>query len=146
MKRFIGRPGRTLVLELQRGDGLLESIREQAKDVGIRNAMLTSAVGSLMKLVIHKPTNLAAAAEDAYATVEEAMEICSLIGSVIGGEPHLHIVAASPGGLFAGHVENDTRVLYMAELTLTEIDGVDLERRLTRENVKKIFVVGSPAE
>lgn len=146
MKRFIGRPGKTVILELQRGDGLLESIREQAKSVGMRNAMLTTAVGSLMKLVVHKPTSLAAAAEDAFATVEEAMEICSLTGSVIGGEPHLHIVAAGPGGLYAGHVENDTRVLYMVELTLTEIEGVNLERRLTRENVKKIFEVGAPAE
>jgi hypothetical protein len=146
MKRFIGKPGRTVVLELQRGDGLLESIREQAADLGLRNAMLTTAVGSLMRLIVHKPTSLAAAAEDAFQTIEEALEICSLTGSVIGGEPHLHIVAAGPGGLYAGHVENDTRVLYLTELTLTEIEGVDLERRLTKENVKKIFEAGAPAE
>jgi len=134
------------VLELQRGDGLLESVKEQMKDLGVKNAMLTTAIGSLMKLVIHKPTDLSAAAVDAFATVEEAMEICSLIGSVIGGEPHFHIVAAGPKGLYAGHVEPDTRVLYKAALTQTEIEGVDLERRLTRENVKKIFQVGAPGE
>ena len=94
MKDFTGKTGRTIILELQRGEKLLESVREYMAQRGIKNAVLSSAVGSLLRLVVHKPTSMDAAAVDEFETIEDAMEVCSLIGSVIGGEPHFHIVAS----------------------------------------------------
>ncbi|WP_319562148.1 PPC domain-containing DNA-binding protein [Marispirochaeta sp.] len=141
MKDFIGKPGRTVILELQRGEKLLESVREYMAQRGIKNAILSSAVGSLMRLIVHKPTGIDAAAVDEFETIEDAMEVCSLTGSVIGGEPHFHIVASGVKGLYAGHVEPDTEVLYLLELTFTEVTGLELERKRTPENVKKIFAV-----
>ncbi len=139
MKKFIGKAGKNIVLELGRGDDLLATIRAEMKASGVQNAVLTSAVGSLQRLVVHKPTTLGAVAVDEFETFDEAMEVCSLIGSVIGGEPHLHIVAAGVDGLRAGHVEPDTQVLYLLELWFSELSGPNLERRSTPENVKKIF-------
>lgn len=139
MKRFIGKTGKNVVLELGRGDDLLATIKLELKELGIKNAVLASAVGSLQRLVIHKPTTLGAVAVDEFETFEGAMEVCSLIGSVVGGEPHLHIVAAGVDGLHAGHVEPDTQVLYLLELWFYELTGPNLERRSTPENVKKIF-------
>jgi len=141
VKDLSGKTGRTIILELQRGEKLLESVREYMAQRGIKNAVLSSAVGSLLRLVVHKPTSMDAAAVDEFETIEDAMEVCSLIGSVIGGEPHFHIVASGVKGLYSGHVEPDTEVLYLLELTFTEITGLNLERRLTPENVKKIFSV-----
>lgn len=130
-----------MILELQRDDDVLDSIRTGMKERGVRNAVLASAVGSIQKLVIHKPTTLDAVAVDEFDTIRDAMEVCSLGGSVIGGEPHLHIVAAGVNGLYAGHVEPGTRVLYLLELSFIIMEGIGLERRLTPENVKKIFEV-----
>lgn len=141
MKQFVGNPGKTVLMELKRGDDLVGTIREQMASLGIRNAVLTSCVGSLQRLVVHMPTTLGAAAVDEFETVEGAMEVCSLIGSVIGGEPHLHIVAAGVERLIAGHVEPGTEVLYLMELWFSEFTGFELERRKTPENVKKIFEV-----
>jgi hypothetical protein len=139
MKHFTGKTGDTIILELQRGDKLVETVKQQMQDLGIENAILASAVGSLMKLVIHKPTGMDEAAVDEYETIEDAMEVCSLIGSVIGGEPHFHIVASGVNGLYSGHVEPETEVLYLLELSFIELKGLQLERRFTPENVKKIF-------
>ena len=141
MKQFLGKSGRVVLMELGRNDDVLAVIRTKMDELQIRNATLTSSVGSLQYLVVHKPTTLGAAAVDEFETFEGAMEVCSLIGSVIGGEPHLHIVAAGVDGLHAGHVEPGTQVLYLLELWFTEWEGVDLERKSTPENVKKIFEV-----
>ena len=141
MKQFTGTMGKTVLMELKHGDDLILTIKEQMAALGIRDAVLSGSVGSLQRLVVHKPTTLGAAAVDEFETVEGAMEVCSLIGSVIGGEPHLHIVAAGVDRLIAGHVEPGTEVLYLMELWFSEFSGFRLERRKTPANGTTIFEV-----
>jgi predicted DNA-binding protein with PD1-like motif len=120
--------GRVIVLNLKRGDLLLESIRDHLKEEGVKNAALVSIVGSLKKLVYHRPLNFAMSAEDEFITVEEPMEIGSLMGSVINGQPHFHIVASDLEKTHVGHLEEGTTVLYLAEIVLCEIEGLNIER------------------
>ena len=40
-----------------------------------------------------------------------------------------------------GHLEKGTRVLYLMELVVIELEGFALKRVLTPENVKKLFPV-----
>jgi predicted DNA-binding protein with PD1-like motif len=122
--------GRVVVLNLKRGDMLLESIRDRLKEEGVKNAVLVSIVGSLRKLVYHRPLNFAISAEDEFITVEEPMEIGSLMGSVINGHPHFHIVAADLEKTHVGHLEEGTEILYLAEIVLCEIEGLNIERLL----------------
>ena len=120
--------GRVVVLNLKRGDLLLESIRDHVKEAGIKNAVLVTIVGSLSKLVYHRPLNFAASAEDEFITVNAPMEIGSVKGTVINGEPHFHIVAADLEKTHVGHLEEGTEVLYLAEIVLCEIEGLNIQR------------------
>ncbi len=131
--------GRTIILELERGEKLIESICSKLEEMNIKNALITSAVGSIQKLVFHRPTDLSAAAVDEIVTLEEPFEIGSLSGTIIDSQAHLHFSAASPSGVYGGHLELGTEVLYLFEVTLTEITGLELERRWTEEKVKKLF-------
>ena len=134
--------GKTLVIELERGEPLIEGICKELDKAGIKNAIVGSAVGSIQKLVYHRPTDMGQAANDELLTVNAPMEVGSLIGSVIDGQAHFHIVAIAPDGVYGGHVESGTEVMYLLEIIMIELSGCNLERRLTPEKVKKLFKKG----
>lgn len=131
--------GKTIIVELKRGDKIIESISEALKKNDIKDAVIASAVGSIQKLVFHRPTDLGAAASDEIVTVEKPMEVCSLTGSIFNGSPHFHVVASAPDGIYSGHMEPGSETLYLLEVTIVEITGCDLERRFTPEKVYKLF-------
>lgn len=131
--------GRTIIIELDRGEKIIEGICAALEEAGIRNAIVGSAVGSIQKLNYHRPTDMSAAAVDELLCVEKPMEIGSLTGTVIDGVAHFHFVAADPTDIYCGHLENGSETMYLMEVTMVELTGCNLERRLTPENVKKIF-------
>lgn len=141
MKTFSsGKLGKTVVIELDRGDKIIEKVCEALNVVGIENAVIVSAVGSIQKLVYHRPTDMGITASDEFVTVERPMEIGALTGSVFSGIPHFHIVAADLEEVFVGHLEYGSETMYLMEIIMTEVDNCELERRLTPENVKKLFI------
>ncbi len=140
MKSFkSGGLGKTLIIELERGEKIIESICDALKTAGIENAIVGSVVGSIQKLNYHCPTDMGAAASDEFVTVERPMEIGSLIGSVFGGAAHFHIVASDPDHVYSGHLEYGSEAMYLLEIIMVEVDDCNLERRSTPENVKKLF-------
>lgn len=122
--------GRAIVINLRRGDLLLESIRDRLKQEGVRNAVLFGAVGSLRKLVYHLPTSMGPTSNDKFIVVEGngPIELGALSGNVIDGDPHLHIVAKDEKGTYVGHLEEGTEVLFLAEIVLAEIRGLNIHR------------------
>jgi predicted DNA-binding protein with PD1-like motif len=72
--------GRVVVINLERGEKLLESIKARLADEGIKNAVITSAIGSLQKAVIHRVTGFEESPVDEFVTVEKPMELASLQG------------------------------------------------------------------
>ena len=140
MKSFIGGSyGKSIIIEMERGEKIIETVSERLKEAGIKNAVVASAVGSLQKVVFHRPTGFQASTVDEFVTVEEPLEITSLTGTVIDGVPHFHFSAAGLKNMYGGHLETDSEVLYLVEITLVEINGYNLERRITKEKVKKLF-------
>lgn len=140
MKSFnVGGLGRTIVIELERGEKIIEGICDALKAANIENAIVGSAVGSIQKLIYHRPTDMGTAANDEFITVEQPMEIGALTGSVFGGNAHFHIVASDPEQIHSGHLELGSETMYLLEVTMVEIKDCNLERRLTPENVKKLF-------
>lgn len=129
--------GRVIVINLSRGDRLLESIRDRLREEGIRNAVLFGAVGSLQKLVYHLPTSMGPTSDDVFITVEGAgpIELGSLSGNVIDGDPHLHIVAQDKNGNYVGHLEEGAEVLFLAEVILAEITGLNIHRTKNEHGV-----------
>jgi predicted DNA-binding protein with PD1-like motif len=131
--------GRTIIIELERGEPLIEGVCGELEKAGIKNAIIGSAVGSIQKLIYHYPTDMGQAANDKFITINEPMEVGSLTGSVIDGQAHFHIVAAGPNGVYDGHMEPGTEVMYLLEIIMIELCGCNLERRVTPEKVKKLF-------
>ena len=140
MKQFeSGKFGKTIIIELGRGEMVIESIEQALSNAGIKDAIVVSAVGSLQKLKYHRPVDLGPSAVDEFLCIESPMEVGSLTGSIIDGVGHYHIVTSDTENLYCGHLEPGTEVLYLLEITLAELEGCNLERQLTPENVRKLF-------
>ncbi|MCM3689721.1 PPC domain-containing DNA-binding protein [Neobacillus niacini] len=122
--------GRVIVINLSRGDLLLEGIRDRLKEEGIKNAVLFGAVGSMQKLVYHLPTSMGPTSEDKFITIQGngPIELGSLSGNVIDGDPHIHIVAKDKEGTYVGHLEEGTEVLFLAEIILAEMKDLNIHR------------------
>lgn len=142
MKSYMGNGiGRTMIIELDRGDDIIEGVENALKEKGIRNAYIASAVGSLEHLDYHRPTTMDLATEDEFLSIDGPFETGGITGTIIDGVAHLHFSSGGIGGVHVGHLEKGTKVLYLMELVLIELNGLELKRVLTPENVKKLFPV-----
>ena len=130
--------GRLVVINLERGDLLLESIRDALDSYGIRDAVITSAIGSLSKVVLHRVTGYEPQPVDEFITLEKPMELASLQGIVVDGHPHFHMVVSDLEQAYTGHLEEGTTTLYLVEISLLELTNAELKRIPDENNIAKL--------
>lgn len=129
MKAFVGKGlGRVVVLSFERGEDLLEGVRTKLGELGIKDAVLVSAIGTLEKAVFHRVTSLAEKPDNEFITIDGPIELSAVDGAVVDGEPHLHMVFSDLDKTYSGHLEDDCIVLYLAELIFVELEGLELRR------------------
>lgn len=131
--------GRVVVINLKRGEPVLESIVAELARFGIRDAIITSAIGSLSKAVFHRVTGMEPAPVDEYVTVEKPIELASLQGVVLDGAPHFHMTLSDLGTTYTGHLEEGTLALYLVEISLVEIKGLALQRVKIENNIATLM-------
>ncbi|MCX8107457.1 MAG: DNA-binding protein [Verrucomicrobiae bacterium] len=120
--------GRVVILGFNRGEKLLEGIRERLKGLGIKNAVLVSAIGTFEKARFHRITTTQPKPQDEIIEIEGPMELAAVDGIVADGEPHFHVVFQDMNRTYAAHLEDGCVVCYLAEVVLAEIRGVELVR------------------
>ncbi len=131
MTSFIsGLQGRVLLVSLQKGELVLESLCEAFQKYGLRNAVLISGIGTLRKAVYHRIANTSDQAENQFITIEGPMEVSSVQGLLLDGEPHFHITFSDLKQTYAGHLEPGCEVQYLAEFAFAELPE---EPALTRK-------------
>ena len=131
--------GRTIILRLDQGDYVLESIRQVLKETGITDGYIASGIGTLDDCVLHMVTTTG------YPPVEcfpqwnnEPLELVSIQGIIANGEPHLHTVISNKDKAFAGHLEPGCRILYLGEIVIQETRGQALERNKNSRNISQL--------
>ncbi len=130
--------GRVLVINLGRGERLLESISSAVREAGIRDGIVLSAIGSLQKARFHRVTSLAKAPEDEFVTLEKPMELASLQGLIVDYEPHFHMVISDRENAYTGHLEPETTIAYLSEITIAELKGLPLRRVKDENSIMKL--------
>jgi predicted DNA-binding protein with PD1-like motif len=123
-------------LNLDRDEGLLESIDAAIKQYDIQDGAVLTAAGSTRECTYHYVKSTAARAEDVYVTARGAAEILSATGIIAAGEPHIHItLSTAERDAFGGHLENGCKILYVAEVTLAKFSGPPLARRPNQDRI-----------
>jgi predicted DNA-binding protein with PD1-like motif len=139
MRTFVGEGlGRIVVLNLERGDKLLESIRQALAELDVRDAVLISAIGTFSKVVFHRITTTDEVPQDEFITLEGPIELSAVDGMVVDGEPHLHMVFSDLENTYSGHLEDGSVICYLVELVFAEIKGLHL-CRVARDSYIKLL-------
>lgn len=130
MKTYINEKiGRIVIINLKKDELFLESVEEEIKRLNLRNGVLVSGIGALKKVRLHRITTLEDLPTNEYITVEKPIELSSVQGLIIDGEPHFHMtVAEEPGKTYAGHMEYGCTVQYLAEIVILELPDIALCR------------------
>jgi predicted DNA-binding protein with PD1-like motif len=132
--------GKTVVSRLLPGSDLIKGIKSICGQHRIRQAIITTAIGTLLhaELVYVVPDSESALGVKYVEPkrIEGPLELLcgqGAVGEDNEGEPsvHLHAVLSGPDmKLFGGHlVENGNPVLVTAEITMQEILGAEMKRR-----------------
>jgi uncharacterized protein len=121
--------GRYIVIYLEKGEKILESIQAEIARLGIRSGIIASGIGSARKIVYHRIGGLTDDPVNEFITVEGPTEIGSIQGLILNGEPHLHISCCDREKSFAGHLEPGCEVQYLAEISILELPDTGLVRR-----------------
>lgn len=110
-------------VRLDKGDLLLESIKDIIRTYEIHDGAVLTGVGQLAECTFH-------AAGSPNIAVREPVQLGGLNGLIADGEPHLHAALSNPArGGFTGHLEKGCIVLNHVELTIMKFSGIPLARK-----------------
>ena len=129
-----------LIIGFKPGELLLESIREVISTYGVKNGAVVSGIGTLSKCRMHYIEHTHFPAQDRIMTLEKPLELNSVNGLIVDGEPHLHImVSCGEDEVYGGHLEEDSRVLYLAEIAVLVFNELKMIRQIDPERRIKLL-------
>jgi len=141
MKIFTGDSfGKVHVLRIDRGEYLLENIENFIKLKNINNAVVLSAIGTVSDCIMHMVMTTTLPPVDNFIKWEnKPLEIASINGVIANGSPHLHMTVSDHEYAYAGHLEHECKVLYLCEIVIAEIDGLNFHRIRNENNILELI-------
>ena len=122
-------PTRLVTIGLAPGDLLLESIREAIEVQRIANGAIVSGIGTLKTCHLHYVDHTGFPPRNVFYRLEKPLELLSVSGLIADGEPHLHVaVSCRDDEVYGGHLEEESKVLYLAEIAILVFDDHRLSR------------------
>ena len=120
-----------VIIALEPGEFLLESIREAVRGRGIKNGAVVSGIGTLKTCRMHYIDHVSFPPADTIFSLEKPLELLSINGLIADGEPHLHIVVSCGSNeVYAGHLEEGSEVAYLAEIAVLAFNDLAMTRHL----------------
>lgn len=118
------------MISFRRGEYVIEELRKHLKETNVDAALITSGIGSFDICKIHIIEHADLPPKDQYITIEGPVEIGSLLGSVAGGEPHIHVTVKDVNGdkVYVGHLEPGSRCCYRVEMGLIVLKDIQTKR------------------
>ncbi len=135
MQHFISGDGRHLVVRLDDGDLLLESLQRLAQERELDSAAIVCGFGALKRTHIHVGEWEHTPPRNRYVVYEGPAELCGLHGLIAAGQVHAHITASNGEWTIGGHLEPETIVLYLCEIVIEVIEGLPLRREMTADGL-----------
>ena len=120
-------------------DFLLESIKTLIRKENVKDAIVISAIGTLDEYRIHYVLTTGFPPKNKFEHwKDKPLELAHISGIIANGEPHLHVVISDSEKAYAGHLEEGCRVLYLAEIAIIEVKGLNLKRIRDERQIRKL--------
>ena len=118
------------ILRVDPGEDVLGTVREFIRKAGVRQAVVLGGYGTLAAYHLHWVTHNRIPTDNAFERGEGGIEILSMNGLVVEGEPHIHVVVhdVTKDELHVGHLEEGSRCCFRLELGLIVLEGVKTKR------------------
>ena len=123
-----GRLGEVIALRLDQGEDVLGAIEELAKERNLHTGVVLSGIGTLDQACLHHITHTGYPSIDQFVQYDGPIELLSLQGMIADYTPHLHTCISIKEQTYMGHLEPGCRVLYLAEIAITRLEGLRLRR------------------
>jgi predicted DNA-binding protein with PD1-like motif len=131
MQSFVQTAGKVLVLSLEPGELLLESIVVACKKNRIRNGAVVSGIGTLKNCHLHAIVGTGFPPKNFFFEIKKPLELLALSGLIADYEPHLHtVVSWLDKRTWCGHLHEGSRVAYLCEVAIMAFSGPAMKRRL----------------
>lgn len=119
---------RIYILRVDPGEDVLFSVRAFLEESGIRQAVVLGGYGTLAAYHLHWVKDNLIPAQEVYGKGEGGIEILSMNGLVVAGQPHIHVSLSTPQGAFGGHLEEGNIAYVLCEIYFGEVAGKILQR------------------
>ncbi|MCF7838560.1 MAG: DNA-binding protein [Candidatus Marinimicrobia bacterium] len=128
MQGFSFVPQTIHIIRVDPGEDVLVSVRDYAAAAGMRQAVVMGAYGTLAAHSLHWVTHNRIPTENRFGRGAGGIEILSMNGLIVEGEPHIHVTLATEAGAYGGHLEPGCTAYVICEVFLAEIVGEALRR------------------
>ena len=131
MKSYTGEiGGRVIIIRMDRGEKLLECIRETIQKENIKDGTVVCGYGTLSDCKMHMVTsyNTFPAGNDFPEWHDAPFEIASMTGVIADGNPHIHMCVSQGTQTYAGHLEEGCAVSYVGEVVIYEHNSLAMTR------------------
>lgn len=141
MESFVSNQiGRTFVVKLVQGEDLLESIEKLIAEQKIENAVVVSGIATFDRSSLHMISTTDYPIQ-VYVDrkTDVPLEVVSVEGFICDGEPHLHCTISDRNQAYAGHLLHGCRILYLGELVIQELLGLNITRHSNELGANHIY-------
>lgn len=118
------------ILRVDPDEDILISIRKFIKDNDINQGVIVMGYGTLSKISLHWVAHNRWPPENNYGQWEDGIEIMSINGMIVNGEPHVHITASDKNGAYGGHLEEGCICYVLCEIGIVEVSGSQMTREM----------------
>ncbi len=129
-----------ICIGFERGDLFLEGIRDAIATHNIVNGVIISGFGTFSTTRMHFTTRTGLPPHDEFVKLpDRALELVSLHGMIVDGMPHIHMTVGDMERTWAGHLEDGCVVLYLAEVAIGRLTGMQMERAEREYGIKNLI-------
>ena len=117
---------RLVVVRLDSGEDILQSIREAVEENKIQTGLILSGVGSVSRFRVHVVETTDLPPGDIFFEEEDAYDVLSITGAILDGRVHAHITLSNTESAVGGHLEEGCKVLTFGMVVLAETPEIRL--------------------
>jgi predicted DNA-binding protein with PD1-like motif len=126
---------RVHIVRVDPNEDVLIAVRRYLQEACIAQAIVLGGYGTLAAHHLHWVVDNHIPASNTYGRAEGGIEILAMNGTVVEGQPHIHVTLSTPQGAYGGHLEEGCRAYVLCEVFLGEVDGAQLKRVPTHVDV-----------
>lgn len=116
------------VLRIDPGEDVLACVESFLAEQAIQQAVVIGGYGTLAAFHLHWVKDNRLPAENRFAQGEGGIEILSMNGLVVAGQPHIHVSLSTQVGAFGGHLEPGCIAYVLCEVFFAEVEGPTMRR------------------